>query len=118
MNRNQSFSGRSLIRFLAFLPLSLSAFLSAYAAPLPTGAFTIQDRGQSRTFEIATNEIHLITRARHHELRAIAPLADPEAVRQHADSLRKSTGEETDLGLKENYFLRFVKEAKKGENAP
>lgn len=30
----------------------------------------------------------------------------------------KLTREETDLGLKENYFLRFVKEAKKGANAP
>jgi subtilisin-like proprotein convertase family protein len=68
----------------------------AFAAPLDRDRYQLSDRGRSRLFEIAKDELHV---ARHVE--RIASLANAEAVRQHAAARQRATGNEYELVLYE-----------------
>ncbi|HUR45844.1 MAG TPA: hypothetical protein VMZ27_08235, partial [Candidatus Saccharimonadales bacterium] len=68
---------------------------TVWAAPLKT-EHRIHDRGHSALYEIATDEVQSLAQV---DPEKIAPQADPEAVRQQARSLGRSTGLEYELVL-------------------
>ena len=83
------------------------------AIKLDADQFPIQDGGQARWFAVATNEVHVTTRARGRSTRAIVPQTTAEGVRAQAQALSQSTGDETELVLYEvgkarNEFTRRV----------
>ena len=75
--------------------------LTVPGVQLRTNRYTIYDRGQPRAFEVAADEVWVVTRAGAHRSEKIEPRADAEAVRQYADTLRKETGDEVRLVLYE-----------------
>ncbi len=83
------------------------------AIPLRENEYLISDRGQSRRFEVARDEVLVSTRARQRRIEKFAPLASAEAVRQYAADRQRATGEEYQLVLYEtgrprNEFTRRI----------
>jgi subtilisin-like proprotein convertase family protein/endonuclease/exonuclease/phosphatase family metal-dependent hydrolase len=98
----------------------VAAILAAATVPLTAAAqrlkesrYAIRDAGAVRSFVVADDEVHVFTAARQHFVRKIPTMADTESVRQFADALKRSTGEDVELVLYEegrprNAFTRRV----------
>ena len=86
---------------LGLLVLVVVISSGAAAAELKQDRYQLSDHGQPRLFEIATDELHVVTRTGARRVEQFAPLASAEAVRQHADARRRATGDEYELVLYE-----------------
>lgn len=75
--------------------------VSSFGAPLKTDRFKIHDHGQPREFEIAKDEVNVLTKDREHKPQKLAARATAEETRRYADTLAKATGEEVELVLYE-----------------
>jgi len=78
---------------LGLLVLVVVISSGAAAAELKQDRYQLSDHGQPRLFEIATDELHVVTRTGARRVEQFAPLASAEAVRQHADARRRATGD-------------------------
>jgi len=78
-----------------------------FAAAMAVGAEPLRDRwelserGRTRLFEIARDELHVLTPLGERRIERFAPLANAEAVRQRALARRQATGDEYELVLYE-----------------
>ena len=91
-------AGRLGVSLIVMLLLTLGV-TSVHAQPLKS-TYTLLDGGQTRTFEIAVDEVHVRSTNSVLALR-VDGLAQPDAVRLHAELLSTTTGKETELVLYE-----------------
>ncbi len=81
--------------------LFVAAVTASVAAELDRDRYQLSDRGRPGLFEIAKDELHVVPRAGARRIEKLAPFANTEAVRQHADARRRATGDEYELVLYE-----------------
>jgi subtilisin-like proprotein convertase family protein/endonuclease/exonuclease/phosphatase family metal-dependent hydrolase len=75
---------------------------AAPAGPLEPRSYSIHDGGAPRAFEIALDEVEVVSTGRQHRAEKTTARATPEAIRQFADELRRRTGDEVELVLYEH----------------
>ncbi len=94
------------------LGLALCATASG-AVILPPDHYLISDHGQPRVFEVAKEELRIMSRDHGRKLLKVPPLAGAEQVRRYAEALPKAVGDEVEMVLYEanaprNEFTRRV----------
>lgn len=92
--------------------LVAGALAHAQVAPEPA-SYRILDGGYVRSFEVARDELRVVTRSGRHEFRRIPATASVSELKHYAASLRRATGEEADLilyesGARRNEYTRRV----------
>lgn len=86
--------------------------LAGAAAQAQTGRHAIRDAGYVRAFDVARDELHVVTTTGRREFRSIPPVATLDELRHRGRSLR-AAGEEADwvlyeAGARRNEFTRRV----------
>ncbi len=102
--------GVSILR-LASVLLAFSSWPSS-SAELATREYPIRDRGQTRQFEVARDELW-IAGPKVRRVETITPQTSAQAMRQQAAALRQATGDEVELvlyerGARRNRFSRRI----------